>query len=286
MLQLTLPPLPHYIIGGEDTYPVGAVHPSRSNIGVFDFIFVTKGCLYITENGKSFEISTGKYIILSPDGNHHATMPCTEETHFYWVHFHTCGNYRNIEETDLYERSSESEPYSQINQFYMYLPISDAYPVIEEIVQILKELVKLKEAIAFTTRLKEQQLFISFMEKISGKADVTKINRFYIVAEKAAEYLRQNSLEVLRYDLMSKALHFHENYIAQCMKMAFGCTPLEYLTHFRLERSKHLIIHSDLPIGTISEEVGFNSSSYFVRCFKRSYGISPGGFRQQYRQRK
>ena len=43
IFQFTAPPLPHYIICGEDTYQVGDKHPDRYNIGVFDLILVTKG---------------------------------------------------------------------------------------------------------------------------------------------------------------------------------------------------------------------------------------------------
>lgn len=282
MLQFTLPPLPHYITGGEDTYCIGRTHPNRSNIGVFDFIFVTRGCLFITENEISYEITPGGYIIISPEGKHYSTFPCKEETHFYWVHFQTCGSYLNAEDTDSCELPPEMRPYEKINQFLMYLPVSATYPFADEVIQILKELIALNENISSTACLKQQQLFVDLLENLNKKTDTSKINRMYTIAEKAAEYIRQNSQENLRYDKLAGTLHFHENYIALCMKKTFGCTPLEYLTYFRLEKGKHMILHTDMPIGMISEKVGFSSVSYFVRCFTKKYGVSPKVYRQRY----
>lgn len=166
MLQFNIPPLPHYIIGGEDTYSVGAVHPSRSNIGVFDLIHVTRGCLYITENGKPYEISAGRTLILSPDGVHYSTIPCNEETHFYWLHFQSCGTYRNVEEVDLQDRPLEPASYAKINQFLMYLPLLTAVPDRDEMTQSIKKIIALNEDKSGIAGLKQQELFVSLLVKL------------------------------------------------------------------------------------------------------------------------
>ena len=67
IFQFTAPPLPHYIICGEDTYQVGDKHPDRYNIGVFDLILVTKGALFLEENGAAYRVRAGCYLILRPD---------------------------------------------------------------------------------------------------------------------------------------------------------------------------------------------------------------------------
>lgn len=64
-----------------------------------------------------------------------------------------------------------------------------------------------------------------------------------------------------------------------------GTTAKAYIaTRINLE-AKRLLVHTTLSIGLISEKVGFDEATNFVKFFKREVGLSPGNFRQQYTQR-
>jgi len=45
--------------------------------------------------------------------------------------------------------------------------------------------------------------------------------------------------------------------------------------------AKRLLAHTAMPIGLISDHVGFNEATNFVKFFKREVGCSPGDFRRQ-----
>lgn len=49
----------------------------------------------------------------------------------------------------------------------------------------------------------------------------------------------------------------------------------------RLEKAKELIIAGEPTISEVSYQVGFNSTSYFIKCFKEEFGTSPGEFQKQ-----
>ena len=53
----------------------------------------------------------------------------------------------------------------------------------------------------------------------------------------------------------------------------------QLLTTARMAKAAHLLKHSYLPISTISDKCGFNSSSYFCKKFKDSYGFPPKVYR-------
>lgn len=91
IIHMTIPPLPHYIIGGYTVAPSGRKHPSRCNINVFDLLVVTRGCLYMGEEDQHYEVSAGHALILRPDAHHYATRACEEQTAYYWIHFQTTG---------------------------------------------------------------------------------------------------------------------------------------------------------------------------------------------------
>lgn len=80
VIQFTVPPLPHYIASGLSLLSAGQKHPSRQNIDVFDLLFVDKGCLYMGEEGRSYEVSEGHALILRPDSYHYAVADCKEDT--------------------------------------------------------------------------------------------------------------------------------------------------------------------------------------------------------------
>lgn len=46
--------------------------------------------------------------------------------------------------------------------------------------------------------------------------------------------------------------------------------------------AKRLLAHTAMPIGLISESVGFDEATNFVKFFKREVGCSPSDFRRQY----
>ena len=97
-------------------------------------------------------------------------------------------------------------------------------------------------------------------------------------------YLKQNYKEPITNKSLATQFHVHENYLARCMKVAFDCTPLEYLANYRIEQARLLLLKTDLPLHLISEEIGFSRLSYFSQCFKNKYGVSPANYRKQYRK--
>ena len=51
----------------------------------------------------------------------------------------------------------------------------------------------------------------------------------------------------------------------------------------RLEEAAKLILESDLHASEISYKVGFSSPSYFNKCFSKYYGITPGEYKEKYK---
>ncbi|MBD2867476.1 helix-turn-helix transcriptional regulator [Paenibacillus arenilitoris] len=283
MFQFICPPMPHYIIGSEDTYPAGGKHAARSNIGVFDLIVVTRGCLYMEEDGERIDIAAGHYAILRPDRPHRTAQPCLEETHFHWLHFQTVGDWSVMDERQPFAVAEQSHPFAQIEYFPFYLPRHRRLQAPQDIAEKLRELQLLHEQPSAHFRFVRQQLFQALLLKLQEESGGAADSPYWHIAEEAALYLRKHYKDPLRYKQMAEELHFHPNYIAICMKKAFGCTPLEYLTRHRIEQAKRLLIHTNEPIGKIAEDTGFGSFPYFVRCFGKHAGRKPKKFRMQYR---
>ena len=69
-----------------------------------------------------------------------------------------------------------------------------------------------------------------------------------------------------------------EDYFRKLFCQVTGKTPLQYLTHKRIDYAKELLrlrSHSGLSIQKIAWDAGFIDSYYFSRVFKKITGVSP-----------
>ena len=65
----------------------------------------------------------------------------------------------------------------------------------------------------------------------------------------------------------------------RAFKKLYNNNPTHYFINEKLKKAKELLIISDLAIGEIAYEAGFNDPLYFTRLFKKREGITPSTFR-------
>ncbi|CAH1202189.1 HTH-type transcriptional activator RhaR [Paenibacillus allorhizoplanae] len=63
-------------------------------------------------------------------------------------------------------------------------------------------------------------------------------------------------------------------YLGKLFKNATGKSVAEYITVVRMEKLKHYLEHSQLPIIDILEKCGMEKSNYFYTSFKKHFGVS------------
>ena len=68
-------------------------------------------------------------------------------------------------------------------------------------------------------------------------------------------------------------------YLGHLFKEETGNFFNSYLTQCRINRSVVLLQKPGSKIKDVASQVGFASTSYFVRCFRESKGVSPARFR-------
>ncbi|USB33800.1 AraC family transcriptional regulator [Paenibacillus sp. YPG26] len=291
LLQLSVPPLPYYIVSGLAEVPAGSKHPARRNIGVFDLLVVMKGTLYVGEEDLHYEVREGHSLILRPDAYHYSTLACTEETHYYWLHFHTQGEWQPIEDSISmpgYPRDSAVEappflPAYSITPFMICVPQYTPLLQPDKFYDMLHELTLMNQNVHLPgTRLRQQALFQEVIQQLSDTLTTDAPSPKAACAERAAAYLRAHYQEEVTAKALGEHLNFHPVYIARCMQKVFGCSPAAYLLKYRIARARLLLLQTDLSITRISEEVGFNHPAYFTSSFAKQEGLSPRKFRQRF----
>lgn len=291
-LEITIPPLPHYITSGLNYIPQGGQHPSRSNIQVFDLLITTAGCFYIGEEDARFEVGAGQAVILLPDRYHFATKECAELTHTYWLHFHVGGAWELINPAaaphvsleDPAPKEAEIEAFA-VEPFTMRIPQFTTLQHPEKMYEVFDQLLQLhSRSHVSSVRFAQQQLFQEILHQLAASGETDHASASRTCAEKAASYLRQHFRESVSAKQLGDELNFHPVYIARCMQKEYGCSPVTYLLKLRVAQAKLLLLQTERPIAHIAQEVGFEQAAYFAASFAKLEGMSPRSYRQQFSQ--
>lgn len=98
------------------------------------------------------------------------------------------------------------------------------------------------------------------------------------------EYMEQNYMHNLTLNQISEVAGFSPNYFCNIFKECTGKSVNVYLTELRIQRAKQLLTSTNKSVNLIAEEVGYESSSYFIKVFKSMAGDTPNHFRRANRE--
>jgi len=102
----------------------------------------------------------------------------------------------------------------------------------------------------------------------------------------AVKYISEHLHEDISLQSISDMLSLTPHYFSKIFKNETGVNFIDFLTDERMKKARELLITSDISVEQISEQVGLSSTSYFIRQFKRKYGLTPGQYRQQSMEKK
>ena len=68
--------------------------------------------------------------------------------------------------------------------------------------------------------------------------------------------------------------HYSSGHLIRIHREVFGETPSEYLARLRSARAWRLVRETAMPVGEITQALGFESQSAFCRAFKHTFGMT------------
>lgn len=95
-------------------------------------------------------------------------------------------------------------------------------------------------------------------------------------------YIRKNYQGEMSLHQMAEDLHLSDSYLSRFIKKAFHENFVDYLKKFRLERSLHGILYTQMSITDIAMSCGFSNTSSYIHDFRKYYGQTPGNYRKQH----
>jgi len=69
--------------------------------------------------------------------------------------------------------------------------------------------------------------------------------------------------------------------VIRIIRESYNSTMSQQKNKLRIDEARRFLEDESLSIAEISEMMGFSSQSYFSKCFKKIYGISPSDYRKQ-----
>lgn len=115
------------------------------------------------------------------------------------------------------------------------------------------------------------------MEKVRLHQDQS--SRKEIVA--AQRYVMTHLNEKISMDEMAKRLDLNSSHFSRIFKKETGETFVEFVTRSKMEKARELLDISNQSVEQISEELGFDNSSYFFKLFRAFSGMSPTEYRKK-----
>jgi signal transduction histidine kinase/ligand-binding sensor domain-containing protein/DNA-binding response OmpR family regulator len=143
----------------------------------------------------------------------------------------------------------------------------------DELLLIIKNLLQKK---------KEQINYFSKLLQLKESPNNSIINQLDInLIQNLQEYVldKNNKLSI---DELSKTLGTSRTQLHRKIKTLTNMSVTNYINHIRIEKAKYLLLNTTLNSNEIAYEVGFESSSYFSRIFKKELEISPISYRENH----
>lgn len=110
-------------------------------------------------------------------------------------------------------------------------------------------------------------------EQVTNQPIISELQKRIEQLMEEEQLFRQPNLKIV--DLVQK-LGTNRSYIYQAINREMGLSFAEYINRMRIEYASQLILqHPDMPVSTIGEQAGFNSSTSFYRNFKQYKGMGP-----------
>lgn len=101
--------------------------------------------------------------------------------------------------------------------------------------------------------------------------------------KQALLFIEEKHMEPLSLEEIASAIHVSKSECCRCFQRALGITPFEYLMKFRIFESTRKMMRQDAEaksISSLAASVGFNSTSYYNKLFKKYLHCTPTEYMQ------
>jgi AraC-like DNA-binding protein len=80
---------------------------------------------------------------------------------------------------------------------------------------------------------------------------------------------------------IAQELHLSPNYLTDLIREETGKSTINLIHEFIIEQAEILLLQTDMNVGNVAHNLGFDNAPYFSRLFKKTIGSTPNQIRKQ-----
>ena len=242
----------------------------------FEIIYVRSGFLTVSISGESYIGKTGDAFVVSP-GNLHLMGSQTGTVDYYTFLFPL--KYISFRTDDMLDEKL-LEPLNSGHLMICPRVNDTAKELCEQLIKIYEAKNDESES-KITTQVRTKIILLQFILEMWKKGFVIENDTSgrNTVEKEMVSYIQQNFTGKISLREFGEQFHLSEKYISRYFKEHFHITLSQYVTYLRLEHAKQLLQDTDIPVTDVAMQSGYQNVSYFIRSFKKTYGISPLKYR-------
>lgn len=92
----------------------------------------------------------------------------------------------------------------------------------------------------------------------------------------ASQFTREHLHHVICREDVAAFLRLHPNHVSRLFTQFAGCSFTEYVRKERLELARAQLRDPTRNVSEVARACGFTDANYFIRCYRKAYGVTPG----------
>ncbi|MGH0053639.1 MAG: helix-turn-helix domain-containing protein, partial [Sphaerochaetaceae bacterium] len=131
-------------------------------------------------------------------------------------------------------------------------------------------------------RQSHKMLQVRFLHDMCQLVNRYKMQANTSLIRSTIKYIEMNLSNDLSLDVLAENTGTSKAHLSRRFKEEKGLTINQFIAKVRMEKAAELLISSRLSIQDISTYVGYLDGNYFVKVFKKQYGMPPSIYRKQH----
>lgn len=242
-----------------------------------ELIYVEDGVEEVYEDNAMYEVKKGE-AFLHKSNVPHKDGCLSDSSHVYIISFEgqveqlkpLFDHVIKLEKTDILLLKEIFEIYINNREKWINSHFSDHQSVIPKTKKIfgVQQIIKNKFEI----------FFLGLLNPKNEEVQTTLQDRSSQLVNSIIEVLKELIEERFSLDKIANKLSYSKSYLCRQFKQETGSTIINYFYSLKIEEAKKLLFNKGLTITQVSDKLGFDSSQYFSKVFKKYCGLSPAVF--------
>lgn len=230
---------------------------SRSSYPQYLLMLLERGSMFLTVPNHSYILTPGQAILIDMRHPHIYGTYGGTQPELYWMHFNG----------------------TAMPELYEYIIFSAKKHVFSVDSAFTLQFESLIKNLSSKTTMPEMEISAEIYSLLSKLTIPAQQKRSTL--DPVIYYIQNNYGDTVTLEYLSSLVHMSVPYFCACFRQQLGISPYSYVIDTRLTAACHILLSTQASIDEIAAEVGFKSTSSFIKTFSRKYQKTPGQFRRE-----